>query len=158
MNHVTLIGRLTRDPEIRYTQNNMPVARYSLAIDRPRSQNSQQQADFINCICFDKRAEFAQNYLHRGQKIAVEGRLQSGSYQRQDGTKAYTLDVVVNAHEFCESRQDSQQDGNGYQGNNYQANNAAQPYATQNQPQQGYIGDGFMAIPQGVDDEGLSWN
>lgn len=140
MNQFIGIGRLTKDPDIRYTQNNMCVARYTLAIDRPKQQNGQSQADFISCICFDKRAEFASRYLHKGMKIAIEGRIQTGFYDKQDGTRVYTTDVVVNNHEFCEARQDNAQ---GYQ---------------QNLPAGNDIGDGFMAIPQGVDDEGLPWN
>ena len=107
MNKVILLGRLTRDPEVRYTQGNEPmaVARYSLAVDRQgKKDENKQNADFISCVAFGKRGEFAEKYLHKGTKIAVCGRLQTGSYTAQDGTKRYTTDVVVDDHYFCESK------------------------------------------------------
>jgi single-strand DNA-binding protein len=111
MNKVILMGRLTRDPEIRYTQSAEPlaIARYNLAVDRrfQRKDNSgnEQTADFIGCIAFGKNAEFAEKYLKQGTKIAIVGRIQTGSYTNKDGNKVYTTDVVVEEHEFCESRQ-----------------------------------------------------
>ena len=107
MNKIILLGRLTRDPEVRYTQGNEPmaVARYSLAVDRQgKKDENKQNADFISCVAFGKRGEFAEKYLHKGTKIAVCGRLQTGSYTAQDGTKRYTTDVVVDEHSFCESK------------------------------------------------------
>lgn len=107
MNKVILIGRLVADPEIRYTQSGKAVASYRLAVDRPFKQDGQQEADFINCVAWGKTGEFAGNYLRKGTKIAVEGRIQTGSYEK-DGVKHYTTDIVVDRHEFCESRSSGQ--------------------------------------------------
>lgn len=106
MNKVILMGRLTRDPEIRYSQgeNAMCVARYSLAVDRKFKKEGEQSADFINCVAFGKNGEFAERYLHQGTKIVVEGRIQTGSYTNKDGQKVYTTDIVVEGHEFAESK------------------------------------------------------
>lgn len=103
MNVVILIGRLTRDPDIRAGENGM-VARYTLAVDRGYKRDGEPDADFLNCKAFGKSAEFADKYLHKGIKIAVEGRIQTGSYTNKDGNKVYTTDIIVNHHEFCESR------------------------------------------------------
>lgn len=107
MNKVILIGRLVADPEIRYTQSGKAVASYRLAVDRPFKQDGQQEADFINCVAWGKTGEFAGNYLRKGTKIAVEGRIQTGNYEK-DGVKHYTTDIVVDRHEFCESRSSGQ--------------------------------------------------
>lgn len=107
MNKVILIGRLVADPEIRYTQSGKAVASYRLAVDRPFKQDGQQEADFINCVAWGKTGEFAGNYLRKGTKIAVEGRIQTGSYEK-DGVKHYTTDIVVDRNEFCESRSSGQ--------------------------------------------------
>ena len=109
MNKVIEIGRLTKDPEIRYSQgaNTTCVARYTLAVDRKFKQEGQPNADFINCIAFGKLGEFAEKYLHKGVKIAVVGRIQTGSYTNKDGQKVYTTDVVVEEQEFCESKSQS---------------------------------------------------
>lgn len=106
MNKVILCGRLTRDPEVRYTQgeNTMAVARYTVAVDRPSVKDGQATADFINCVAFGKNGEFADKYLHKGMKIIIDGRIQTGSYTNKDGQKVYTTDVVVEHHEFCESK------------------------------------------------------
>lgn len=121
MNKVILLGRLTADPEIRYTQGNEPlcVASYSLAVDRPgKHEQGQQTADFLKCTAFGKRGEFAQKYLHKGSKIAVLGHLQTGSYTHKDtGIKIYTTDVIVESQEFAESKAESQnrtQDSEGF--------------------------------------------
>lgn len=140
MNKVILIGRLTRDPDIRYTQgdNSMAIARYTLAVDRKKSNNNddQQNADFVSCIAFGKNGEFAEKYLNKGTKIAVVGRIQTGSYTNKDGNTVYTTDVVVEQHEFCESKGSA---GNG-------SNQAATQSSNNN-------GDGFMNIPYGIDEE-----
>ena len=138
MNRSILIGRLTKDPDVRWTQGQeqMCIARYTLAIDRPTKE---KMTDFISCITFGKNAEFADKYLHKGMKIAVEGRIQTGSYTNKDGQKVYTTDVVVDKHEFCESAQNSGQ--------------AAQPEA-----QPADWNEGFMHIPESADDAGLPWN
>jgi single-strand DNA-binding protein len=104
MNHVTLIGRLVADPDHRITPTGTYVARYRLAVDRPFSKDGKREADFISCVAFGKGAEFAGNHLHKGTKIAIEGRIQTGSYEKEDGSKVYTTDVIVDRHEFCESR------------------------------------------------------
>ena len=109
MNKVTLIGRVVRDAEIRYSQgaNTTCIARYTLAVDRKFKQEGQPTADFINCIAFGKLGEFAEKYLHKGTKIAVTGRIQTGSYKNKDGNTVYTTDVVVEEQEFCESKSQS---------------------------------------------------
>lgn len=125
MNKVILIGRLTRDPDIRYAQNDssMAIARYTLAVDRRgrRDNNDNQQtADFISCVAFRQQAEFAERYLHKGMKIAVTGRIQTGSYTNRDGQKVYTTDVIVEDHEFVESKAANQ----GYGGQSYGGQNS----------------------------------
>lgn len=137
MNKVHLIGRLTKDPEVRYSQgeNSTAVARYSLAVDRRFKREGDQEADFINCVAFGKNGEFAEKYLHKGMKIAVSGRLQTGSYEK-DGVKHYTTDVVVEEHDFCESK-----------GSSDASATAPQPDA-----------NGFVNVPDGVEDEGLPFN
>lgn len=106
MNKVILIGRLTADPDVNQTQSGSTVAKYTLAVDRSVKKEDQQQADFIRCTCFGKTAEFASKYLVKGMKIAVEGRIQTGSYVKDD-VKHFTTDVIVDRHEFCESRKTS---------------------------------------------------
>lgn len=105
MNKVVLIGRLTRDPEIRYSQGEqaIAVARYTLAVDRRFRRDSESQtADFIGCVAFGRQAEFAEKYFRKGTKIAVAGRIQTGSYTNREGQKVYTTEVLVNEHEFAE--------------------------------------------------------
>lgn len=107
MNKVILCGRLTKDPDVRYSQgeNAMCIARYNLAVDR---RGKDKEADFINCVCFGKTAEFAEKYLKKGMKILISGRIQTGNYtDKESGKKVYTTDVVVEEHEFCESKKDS---------------------------------------------------
>lgn len=103
MNKWIGIGRLTGEPDVSYAQSGTAVARYRLAVNRDRKKDGKQEADFLNCVAFGKGAEFAQNYLHKGTKIAVEGRIQTGSYEKE-GVKHYTTDIVVERHEFCESK------------------------------------------------------
>ena len=133
MNKVILIGRCTRDPEVRYSQgeNATAVARYTLAVDRQFKRDGDQSADFINCIAFGKRGELAEKYLRKGTKIAVVGRIQTGSYTNKDGQKVYTTDVIVDEHEFVESKASQQNGGD------------SAPVSS----------DGFMSIPDGVDAE-----
>ncbi len=113
MNKVILMGRLTRDPEVRYSQGETPtaIARYTLAVDRRFAKNAanDQTADFISCVAFGKSGEFAEKYLRKGVKIAIEGRIQTGSYTNKDGQKVYTTEVVVENHEFAESKNANQQ-------------------------------------------------
>ena len=134
MNKVIEIGRLVREPEIRYSHgaNTTCVARYTLAVDRKFKQEGQPNADFINCIAFGKLGEFAEKYLHKGVKIAVVGRIQTGSYKNKDGNTVYTTDVVVEEQEFCESKSNNQQS---------QSNDRPQSSP-----------DDFMKIPDGIED------
>ena len=142
MNKVILMGRLTRDPEVRYSQgdNATAVARYTLAVDRRFNRNNDEQtADFINCVAFGKSGEFAEKYLHKGTKIAITGRIQTGSYTNKDGVKVYTTDVVVEDQEFAESKNSA---GSGDSG-----------FAPAGRPAPAAAGDGFMNIPDGIDEE-----
>ena len=106
MNKVILMGRLTRDPDVRYSQgeNSTAVARYSLAVDRRFSRNDENSTDFINIVAFGKAGEFAEKYLHKGTKVLVTGRIQTGSYTNKEGQKVYTTDVVAEDQEFAESK------------------------------------------------------
>lgn len=230
MNKVILMGRLTRDPDVRYSGNGseggMTIARFTVAVDRRRTgADGQREADFIGCVAFGKQAEFAEKYLHQGSKIALTGRIQTGSYNNKDGQKVYTTDVVAEDMEFAESKAASEQRTGGYapQGQSYnrapaqsyaprqqapQYQQPAQPQyqAPQYQPQQAapayepvpqaapaapaydpapaasqdyepmspaeqvireaagvmddasQVGQGFMNIPEGVEDEGLPFN
>jgi len=110
MNSVTLMGRATRDAEVKQS-GETTIARYTLAVDRMVKKDGQQNADFISCVCFGKAAEFAGKHIKKGTKIAVTGRIQTGSYTNQQGVKVYTTDVVVNQHYFCERRQEEPNDG-----------------------------------------------
>ncbi len=141
MNKVILMGRLTRDPEVRYSQGESAsaVARYTLAVDRRFKRDGEPTADFINCVSFGKAAEFAERYLRQGVKIAVTGRIQTGSYTNKDGVRVYTTDVIVEEQEFAESKNAAASN------NSYQASPAPSPSAS--------IGDGFMNIPDGIDEE-----
>lgn len=103
MNQVILIGRLTRDPEVRRTPDGKAVGNYTLAVDRKYAR-SEQKTDFIRCVVWEKKAEFAEQYLHKGTKIAVTGRIQTGEYTNQKGEKVHTTDVVVEDQEFCEKK------------------------------------------------------
>lgn len=109
MNKVILIGRLCNDPETRYTQGEhaTAISRYRLAVNRRFNRDGEPDADFINCIAFGKQGEFVEKYLRKGMQIAVVGRIQTGSYTNKDGHKVYTTDIVVDEHEFCESKSSS---------------------------------------------------
>ena len=120
MNKWLGIGRLCNDPEISTAQSGIRVARYRLAVNRRVKPGEQPQADFLNCVVFGKAVDFVEKYLHKGMKIAVEGRVQTGSYDNRDGVKVYTTDIVVENHEFCESRRTdgaSDQEQAGYSAN-----------------------------------------
>lgn len=166
MNKVVLMGRLTRDPYISYSQGErqMAIARYTLAVDRRMRRTGnpgEQTADFISCVAFDRAAEFAEKYLRQGTRIAVSGRIQTGSYTNREGQKVYTTDVIVEDQEFAESKAASQAGGAGFGGPAMDRGNAdfGQPLPTMPKPDPGSaIGDGFMNIPDGVDDEGLPFN
>ena len=153
MNKVILMGRLTRDPEVRYSQgeNALAIARYTLAVDRRfnRNNSDEQTADFINCVAFGRAGEFAEKYFRKGTKVAVTGRIQTGSYTNREGQKVYTTEVVVEEQEFAESKSAAASNGGD---SNYAAYTPSRPEPSQ------AAGDGFMAIPDGVDDEGLPFN
>ncbi len=149
MNKVILMGRLTRDPEVRYSQGENPlaIARYTLAVDRRQARNNggdDQSADFINCVAFGRTGEFAERYLRKGTKIAVTGRIQTGSYTNKDGVRVYTTEVVVEEHEFAESRNAASGNEGGFNGGYTGGNSAPAPSGA---------GDGFMNIPDGIDEE-----
>lgn len=136
MNRVILIGRLVRDPEVRYSQGekSIAIARYTLAVDRKFKKEGEQSADFISCVAMGKNGEFAEKYLKQGTKIAIEGRIQTGSYTNKDGNKVYTTDIIVESHEFCESKSNQNQ--------SQQNNNGPVPNS-----------DGFISIPDGIENE-----
>lgn len=143
MNKVILMGRLTRDPDVKYSQgeNAMAIARYTLAVDRRFSRNNDENtADFIGCAAFGKSAEFAEKYLRKGMKVVVTGHIQTGSYTNKDGVKVYTTDVVVEDQEFAESKKAV---NNGDDANSSQASDSTTTVAE----------DGFMNIPDGIDEE-----
>ena len=153
MNRVILMGRLTRDPEVRYSQGerSMAIARYTLAVDRRgrRNQDSsaeQQTADFINCVAFDRAAEFAEKYFRQGLKVIVTGRIQTGSYTNKEGQKVYTTDVVVEDQEFAESKAVSDANAGSFRA-------AAPSPAPAPATPVSDAGDGFMNIPDGIDEE-----
>ena len=130
MNKVILIGRLTKDVETRYS-NDLAISRYTLAVDRKFKKEGEQEADFINCVVFGKGGEFAEKYFSKGMKVAVTGRIQTGSYSDKDtGKTVYTTDIVVEEQEFCESKK---QDNPATYNTVYK--------------------DGFMSIPDGLDEE-----
>lgn len=158
MNKVILMGRLTRDPEVRYSQGerSMAIARYTLAVDRRGRRNQDgdqgQTADFINIVAFDRAGEFAEKYFRQGMRVLISGRIQTGSYVNKDGQKVYTTDVIVEDQEFADSKNSSSDNsgfGGGSRGSYQQATRPAPSSA---------IGDGFMNIPDGVEDEGLPFN
>ena len=124
MNTVNLIGRLTKDPELRYTPSGIAVCKFTLAVNRDfTNQQGEREADFINCTAFKKTAENLANYQRKGSQIGVIGRIQTGSYQRDDGTKVFTTDVMVDRVEFLGSKQNNEQQNNYGQQNNQQYNN-----------------------------------
>lgn len=138
MNKVILMGRLTRDPEVRYSQGerSMAIAKYTLAIDRRKTQqNTDPGADFLNCVAFDRAGEFAEKYFRQGLRVLVSGHLQTGSYTNKDGQKVYTTDVIIESQEFADGRRDGSGSGSRESRD-----------------------DGFMNIPDNVEDEGLPFN
>ena len=147
MNKVILMGRLTRDPEVRYSQggeNSLAIARYTLAVDRRFKRNGDDQtADFIGCVAFGRNAEFAEKYFHQGTKLVVTGRIQTGSYTNRDGQKVYTTEVIVEDQEFADSKGAGSGDNGGFASGSRPMPAAAAP------------ADGFMNLPIGVEDEGL---
>lgn len=141
MNRANLLGRLTRDPETRYSngQQATAVTRFTLAVDRKFKRDGEPTADFINCVAFGKTAEFVEKYFRKGNRMALSGRIQTGSYTNKDGNKVYTTDVVLDDVEFCENRNSGQSQQN-------QTQSSSVPGLTTNS-------DGFMDIPDGIDEE-----
>lgn len=154
MNKVILMGRLTRDPDIRYSagESSTAVARYTLAVDRRFKRDGEQTADFINCVAFGRSAEFAEKYLRQGIKIAITGRIQTGSYTNREGVKVYTTDVVVEEQEFAESKNASAENSASYGAGNYGGNYGSAP-ASSAPASAPVSADGFMNIPDGIDEE-----
>jgi single-strand binding protein len=150
MNKVILMGRLTRDPEVRYSsgERSMAIARYTLAVDRRgrRSEGSEQTADFIPCVAFDKSGEFAEKYFRQGMRILISGRIQTGSYTNKEGQKVYTTEVIIEDQEFADSKNSS----GGSTSSGYNESFRPSP--------ENASSEGFMNIPDGVDDEGLPFN
>ncbi len=147
MNKVVLMGRLTRDPDIRYSngENVTAVARFTLAVDRRFvRRDSDQTADFIGCVAFGRNAEFIEKYFRQGMKVTICGHIQTGSYTNRDGIKVYTTDVVVEEQEFAESKAASEANRSSAD-SSYQAPPVPNPV--------GAAGDGFMNIPDGIDEE-----
>ena len=148
MNKVVLMGRLTRDPEVRYSQgeNSLAIARFTLAVDRRFNRSNggdEPTADFINCVEFGRQAEFAEKYLKKGTKIVCEGRIQTGSYTNKDGQKVFTTEVVIENQEFAESKSNQSGQDSSYSSGN--SNSAP----VSNAPDDG----GFMNIPDGIEEE-----
>lgn len=138
MNKVILMGRLTKDPEIRYQQKEHEaerfcVARYTLAVDRRQKKENETAADFISVVAFGKAGEFAEKYLHKGTKLVVSGRIQTGSYTNKDGQKVYTTDVIAEDQEFAESKSHNPQNNDSTQGSRPEGE--------------------FMDIPDGIDED-----
>lgn len=133
MNSVQLVGRLTRDPDIRYSNGGTSIARFSIAVDRRWKKEGQPDADFPGIIAFGKTAEFVEKYFHKGSRIGITGRIQTGSYTKEDGTKVYTTDVIAESVEFVESKNSTSAEPSGQTGET--------------------VGDGFMQIPEGIDEQ-----
>lgn len=141
MNSVQLVGRFTKDPDVRYSNSGSSVARFTLAVDRRFKKEDGDSADFIQCVAFGKTAEFIEKWFGKGQRVGLNGHIQTGSYVNQEGKKVYTTDIIVENVEFVESRA---------------ASGGGDPRQQTQQPND--IGDGFMNIPDGVEDEGLPFN
>ncbi len=160
MNKVVLVGRLTRDPEVRYSQSesSTAVGRYTVAVDRRFKRDNEPTADFIPCVVFGRSAEFAEKYFRQGMRVAISGRIQTGSYTNKDGVKVYTTEVIVEDQEFAESKAEFEANRNSYQQNSYQQNSYQQPAPAptadkgagfMNMPDE----DGFMNIEDGIEDD-----
>ena len=150
MNKVILMGRLTRNPDVRYAQRNNSqestcIARYTLAVNRRFRREGEQDADFINCVAFGRQGEFTEKYLKQGTKIVIAGRIQTGSYTNRDGMKVYTTDVVVEEQDFAESKAAASGQGAG------QKPVEPEPTAVNQPPVD--AGEGFMTIPEGIEEE-----
>ena len=153
MNKVILMGRLTRDPEVRYSQgaSQTAIARFSIAVDRRFKREGEPDADFFNCTCFGKQAEFVERYLHKGVKVVLSGRVQNDNYTNKDGQMVYSVRIMVDEIEFAESKNaaggngDGGYNNGGYNNGGFGGGNVA--------PAASGAGDGFMNIPDGFDEE-----
>ena len=139
MNKAILMGRLVKDPDVRYSSGDkaMAIARYTLAVDRRGAKDAVQSADFIPCVAFDKAGEFAEKYFHQGMRVLISGHIQTGSYTNKEGQKVYTTEVIIESQEFADSKGSSD-------------NTSAKPLET--------TPDGFLNIPDGTEDDGLPFN
>lgn len=141
MNNVSLVGRLVRDPEVRYGQNeSVSVAKFSLAVERKWKRDGEPTVDFINCTVFGKSAEFTEKYFRKGMRVAITGRIQTGSYKNKDGQTVFTTEIIVESQEIAQSKSESNESSTA---NNAEAGKS--PY--------GSSGDDFMSIPEGTEDE-----
>ncbi len=140
MNKIILMGRLTRDPEMRSSQGGTAVCRYSLAVDRRFRRDGEPEADFFNCTAFGKGAEFAEKYFRQGTKILITGRIQSDNYTNRDGQKVYSWQVIVDEQEFAESK-------------NASASNGSSQSASASRPDTSNAGDGFVNINDGIEED-----
>ncbi len=138
MNKVILMGRLTRDPEVRYGDNQKAVGRFSIAVDRRFTREGDPTADFFNCTAFGKQAEFVEKYLKKGTKMLVTGRIQNDNYTNKEGQTVYSVQIIVDELEFAESKGST--DG-------------AQAGHASTAPSGAAPAEGFMNIPNGIDDE-----
>lgn len=141
MNNVSLVGRLVRDPEVRYGQNeSVSVAKFSLAVERKWKRDGEPTVDFINCTVFGKSAEFTEKYFRKGMRVAITGRIQTGSYKNKDGQTIFTTEIIVESQEIAQSKSESNESSTA---SNAEAGKS--PY--------GSSGDDFMSVPEGVEDE-----
>ena len=155
MNKVILMGRLTRDPEVRYSQgaSQTSVARFSVAVDRRFKREGEPDADFFNCTAFGKTAEFVERYLHNGTKIVLSGRIQNDNYTNKDGQMVYSVRIIVDDVEFAESKNASGANAGGGYNNAGGYNNGGYAGGGSSAPAPSGAGDGFMNIPDGIDEE-----
>ena len=141
MNNVSLVGRLVHDPEVRYGQNeSVSVAKFSLAVERRFKREGDPTVDFLNCTVFGKSAEFTEKYFRKGMRVAITGRIQTGSYKNKDGHTVYTTEIIVESQEIAQSKSESNESSTS---SNAEAGKS--PY--------GSSGDDFMSIPEGAEDE-----
>ena len=153
MNKAILMGRLTRNPDIRYTQGEKPmcIARYTLAVNRHFKRDREQEADFISCVAFGRQADFAEKYLQKGTKIVISGRIQTGSYTNREGARVYTTDIVVEEQDFAESKASAA--GNESESKAAATESEAPKQKEETAANQPPLQDGFMTIPEGIEDE-----
>lgn len=141
MNNVSLVGRLVRDPEVRYGQNeSVSAAKFSLAVERRFKRDGEPTVDFINCTVFGKSAEFTEKYFRKGMRVAITGRIQTGSYKSKDGQTVFTTEIIVESQEIAQSKSESNESSTASN-----AETGKSPY--------GSSGDDFMSIPEGAEDE-----